>query len=250
MSENEEKGSDLTPATSKGGEKRPLDGSDGDEVYERVNWWEFENSSDEYQYESSQDEIVSDNEQTDDDQSDSQVDGNLENENSQVQLNDDEIEKFQRESGEKLLGAWADIIDRYSDPQLSGVSDVIDLETGVIVEDHGHIRTLERDTESLWRPVKRRHFKTTKNFKGLEGVVANVSMWNDFSTTRVEQSDKADAHVSSAPVLAERKYDNSSPTPTADSNVAKAEALPTDSQPAKTCGNGNQCGRAFCFTCN
>lgn len=218
--------------------KRPLDS----EEHANLDWWEYDDdSSDEYTYESSNSgsDAQSDGEYGSVSESGSEFNDNGTEDATDplAQLNDKEIEEFQRESGEKLLGAWADIIERYSDPRLAEASDVIDLETGSVVEDHGHIAALEKDRESLWRPSRRR-YRADKKFKGASSVVANTSMWDSTATL----SNKSE----SPPVPAEAR--DPSPPKQEPPAPSPLSAPPTNST-SKICGNGQKCGRAFCFTC-
>ncbi|ANB11286.1 Muscle M-line assembly protein unc-89 [Sugiyamaella lignohabitans] len=60
----------------------------------------------------------------------------------------------EREKSEYKLGqAWMAIISKYGNEDIEKDADVIDLYTGEIVEDHGHLRSLDDKTGSLWLDV-------------------------------------------------------------------------------------------------
>lgn len=50
----------------------------------------------------------------------------------------------------RLQTVWDSIIARYSEPEMVAHADIIDLETGTIVQDNGHLESLELYEESLW----------------------------------------------------------------------------------------------------
>lgn len=61
----------------------------------------------------------------------------------------------------RLQTVWDSIIERYSEPEMVAHADIIDLETGTIVQDNGHLESLELSEESLWarQEVKRKNSK-------------------------------------------------------------------------------------------
>ncbi|AET41359.1 Scm3p Ecym_8063 [Eremothecium cymbalariae DBVPG len=72
-------------------------------------------------------------------------------------LSDEEVMERHRRADENMKQAWADIIEKYESVEDQG--DVVDLQTGEIVEDNGHIRSIQsfgsvRDTKDVAADVK------------------------------------------------------------------------------------------------
>lgn len=61
-------------------------------------------------------------------------------------LTDDEIMERHRLADENMKTVWTSIIDKYESVEDQG--DIVDLRTGEVVEDHGHLRGLSRETKN------------------------------------------------------------------------------------------------------
>lgn len=57
------------------------------------------------------------------------------------------------ESGKKLQKIWENIISKYSDPELAESGDVVDLISGNVIEDNGHLRSLPYGRQSVWTEI-------------------------------------------------------------------------------------------------
>lgn len=53
-------------------------------------------------------------------------------------------------SNERLKVVWERIIQKYSDPQLVHSGDIIDLQSGSLVEDNGHLRSMTSNRKTIW----------------------------------------------------------------------------------------------------
>uniref|UniRef100_A0A060T3P7 ARAD1C41448p n=1 Tax=Blastobotrys adeninivorans TaxID=409370 RepID=A0A060T3P7_BLAAD len=58
-----------------------------------------------------------------------------------------DLDSMRLESQQRLENAWLSIIEKYGDPSLE--ADIVDLETGEIVDDRGHLGSLE-ESETVW----------------------------------------------------------------------------------------------------
>lgn len=54
----------------------------------------------------------------------------------------------------RLQTVWESIIARYSEPDVVANGDIVDLETGVVLQDNGHLRSIDDDAKSLWTVKK------------------------------------------------------------------------------------------------
>lgn len=50
----------------------------------------------------------------------------------------------------RLQTVWERIIEKYSEPEIVAHGDVVDLETGAILQDNGHLRSIDSSVRSLW----------------------------------------------------------------------------------------------------
>lgn len=86
-------------------------------------------------------------------------------------LTDDEVMKLHKKADENMKQVWNDIIAKYEAVENQG--DVIDLQTGELVEDNGHIRGISHENNGT---------RYTSSLKGLIDVEENgdgYSIWQD-----------------------------------------------------------------------
>lgn len=66
----------------------------------------------------------------------------------------------------RVRGAWQDIIKRYSSKKMQNEGDVVDLRTGEILNDNGHLRSLVEKVDSIWAHENKKMNKSeTKSSK-------------------------------------------------------------------------------------
>lgn len=55
----------------------------------------------------------------------------------------------------RLKSVWDSIIERYSEPSVVEQGDIVDLDTGEIVKDNGHLRSLKEQEDDMWMEKRR-----------------------------------------------------------------------------------------------
>ncbi|ODV59484.1 uncharacterized protein ASCRUDRAFT_14891 [Ascoidea rubescens DSM 1968] len=75
-----------------------------------------------------------------------------ERENNNLNLDSKEkIEKLKLKSTKKIKSQWNSIIKKYSSYDLNNQGDLVDIFTGEIVEDNGHLKSIDSKNSNLWK---------------------------------------------------------------------------------------------------
>lgn len=134
-----------------------------------------------------------------------------------------DINKLKRNSSVKFRKQWHEIIQRYSLIDDTVESDEIDLHTGKIIVDNGHIRSLADDGQTI------------------DGVRIHRSIWaGDYDYERIlKEEDRSQRHERKhkqkmrAKLKSEDRFHNSSPINTSDSEVLEDNLLLINLSPSK-----------------
>lgn len=99
-------------------------------------------------------------------------------------LTDDEIMERHKLADENMKRVWTSIIDKYESVEDQG--DVVDLRTGEVVEDHGHLRGLSGEHAQGSAPYQ----STLKNLLGVQDEEnASRDVWQDGDEEDSEDED-------------------------------------------------------------
>lgn len=86
----------------------------------------------------------------------------------------------------KLKSVWDSIIEKYSAPEVGDYGDVIDLETGDIIEDNGHLRSLAAPRENVWGQRK----SAPRKGSGNDSFKASQTMFTSIMELESEEEDE------------------------------------------------------------
>lgn len=123
--------------------------------------------------------------------------------NSYAQLHHERMK-----SQQKLKSAWDNIISKYGDPSLMDEGDVVDLVTGEIIEDHGHLQGIHGHSDNIWveeydsQPIKK---KPKSARKGHFVDVDHPTDKQKFTTTDGHDNDILEARLPTWSVLTSSK---------------------------------------------
>ncbi|TID14783.1 hypothetical protein CANINC_004454 [Pichia inconspicua] len=91
----------------------------------------------------------------------------------------DTLEILQRRDDalKRVRSAWQDIIKRYSSVKMQDEGDIVDLQTGEIVNDNGHLRSLTEKADSIWAHEKNQTKKNqTKTISSSKKLPNNINI--------------------------------------------------------------------------
>ncbi|ANZ75041.1 BA75_03274T0 [Komagataella pastoris] len=115
--------------------------------------------------------------------------------------------------GERLQKRWRSIIDKYSKVDLDEQGDLIDLHTGEIVEDNGHLESVSSNRHNLWKAEKEDVLnEEDASTEDIEAMEQNSEQDIDEGSSSAESSDETSGE-SSNESLNESLEDNSNESP-------------------------------------
>lgn len=86
-------------------------------------------------------------------------------------LTDDQVMKLHKKADENMKRVWSEIISKYETMEDQG--DVIDMQTGELIEDNGHIRGISQGTSEV------RYHSTLRDLIDVEESDDELAIWQD-----------------------------------------------------------------------